>query len=92
MNPIAAAIVVGALVVGGKLARGKSPNVDNGIGVAGVAIGLALLSEINKDLGRAFATLVVVAVALVHFPAIARSVGLMEKGKGIGGTARDLVS
>lgn len=75
MNPIAASLVVGALVVGGKYARGKSPTIENGVGIAGVAIGLTLLTDINDKFGRTFSALVVLVVALAHFPVIAKKAG-----------------
>lgn len=78
MNPITASLVTGALVVGGKLARGDAPTIENGLGVVGVAIGLAVLNEMNSEFASAFGTLIVVAVAIVHFPAIVKATGLAE--------------
>lgn len=76
MNPIVASIVTGALVIGGKFADGKTPNMDNAIGIAGVAIGLSVLDQFNTKFAQAFGVLIVVAAALVHFPKIARATGL----------------
>lgn len=81
MNPIAASLITGALVVGGKLAEGKSPTIENGLGVAGIAVGLAVLNEMNTELASAFGVLIVVSVAIVHFPVIVKATGLGEKSK-----------
>lgn len=76
MNPLGVALSVGAMVVLGKWARDQSPGVDNAIGVAGLAIGLTIIEEMNEKLAAAFGVLVFVSVAIVHFPAIAKAAGL----------------
>lgn len=78
MTPVVAAVLTGALVVGGKYARGDSPTIQNAIGVGGIAIGLAILDQMNSKFASAFGVLIVVAVAIVHFPAIAKATGLAE--------------
>lgn len=78
MNPVTVSLAVGALVVLGKWSRDQSPNIDNAIGVAGVAIGLALLDQIDGRLSKAFGTLILVSVAVVHLPQIARKAGLTK--------------
>ena len=80
LNPVTTAVVTGALVVGGKWARGQSPNIDNAVGVAGIAIGLAVLEQFSQPLSAAFATLILVTVAMVHFPAISKAAGFEIKG------------
>lgn len=76
LNPVTTAIITGALVVGGKWARGQSPNIDNAVGVAGIAIGLAVIEQMNEGLAAAFSALILVTVAIVHFPAIVKASGL----------------
>lgn len=78
MNPITVALATGALVVLGKWSRGQDPNIDNAIGVAGIAVGLALLDQIDARLGRAFGVLILVSVAVVHLPEIAKKAGLVK--------------
>lgn len=80
LNPVTTAVISGALVVGGKWARGQSPNIDNAVGVAGIAIGLAVLDQMNEQLASAFAALILITLAMVHFPAISKSVGFGVKG------------
>jgi hypothetical protein len=78
MNPVTVSLAVGVLVVLGKWSRDQSPNIDNAIGVAGVAIGLALLDQIDGRLSKAFGTLILVSVAVVHLPEIAKKAGLVK--------------
>lgn len=78
MNPVATAVTAGALIVAGKWARGQSPNVDNAIGVAGIALGLALLEQANTKFSNAFAALILVSLAAVHLPTIVKAVGFSK--------------
>lgn len=78
MNPVSVALTVGVLVILGKWARGKEPNIDNAVGVAGVAIGLAALEQINEQLAKGFGVLILVSVATIHVPKIAQSAGLLN--------------
>lgn len=77
MNPIPAAFLVGAMIVVRKWSDGKNVEIANVLGIAGVALGLATLGTINKDLGRAFGALIVVSVALWQAPDVLKKV---EKG------------
>lgn len=61
MKPIPTALLVGVLVVLGKWSISKSPSIDNAVGVAGIAVILSLLWEINEPLSKAFSALVVVS-------------------------------
>lgn len=79
LNPVTTAVISGALVVGGKWARGQSPNIDNAVGVAGIAIGLGIIDQMNAQLASAFSALILITLAIVHFPAIAKAAGF---GKG----------
>lgn len=80
LNPVTVAVISGALVVGGKWARGQSPNIDNAVGVAGIAIGLAVLDQMNEQLSNAFGALILITLAIVHFPAISKAAGFGIKG------------
>lgn len=79
MNPVATSLVAGALILAGKWARKEGPTIDNAIGIAGIALSLALLEQINVKLSRAFATLILVSLAIVHLPTIVQSVGFGKK-------------
>lgn len=78
MNPVTVALATGAMVVLGKWSRDQAPNIDNAIGVAGIAIGLALLDQIDARLARAFGVLILLSVAVVHLPEIAKKTGLVK--------------
>lgn len=79
MTPIAAALVTGVLIIAGKWSDGKAPNIDNAVGVAGVAVGLSLLDMANTKLATAFGWLIVLSVSFVYFPKIVKSTGLAKK-------------
>lgn len=76
MNPIATALVAGTLIIVGKWSINQSPNIDNAIGVAGIAVGLAVLEQANVKLSRAFGALILLSVTIVYFPKIAKAVDL----------------
>lgn len=75
MNPIATAVTAGALVALGKWSRGQTLNVDNVIGVVGIAISLAVIEQLDERIGNAFAVLILVSIASVHLPAIVKALG-----------------
>lgn len=76
MNPLSAALITGAMVIAGKWANKKTPNIDNAIGIAGIAIGLALLDQANERLATMFAWLIVLGVSIVYIPQITKAAGL----------------
>jgi hypothetical protein len=78
VNAVTAALIVGALMVGGKWAKGEAPTVENGIGVAGIAVSLAIIEQANEKLATAFAWLIVLSMAIVYFPSIAKGTGLAK--------------
>lgn len=78
MNPVATAMVSGGLIVTGKWARGQAPTVQNGIGIAGIALGLALLEQFNVGLSRSFGALIVISLAVVHLPTIVKELGFQK--------------
>jgi hypothetical protein len=80
MNPVAAGVITGVLVVGGKWADGKAPNMQNAIGVAGIAVGLAVIDQASEQMATAFAWLIVLSVFIVYFPKIVRGTGLAGGG------------
>jgi hypothetical protein len=76
VNPVSTALITGAMVVAGKWSEGKSPNIDNALGVAGIAIGLSLMEQANERLAAMFGWLIVLSVTIVYFPKIAKGTGL----------------
>lgn len=84
MQPVATALVVGALMVGNKWARGKVPTMDNAVGVVGILVGLSLIAEANTKLASTFGTLIVVSVALIQGPVIFDAIGKGAKPKPVG--------
>lgn len=81
MSPIESTLAVGALTYGGLVARDKQPDITHAVGLGGIAVGLSILEGMSPKLSSAFGTLIVVAVAIVHFPAIAKATGLAEGKK-----------
>lgn len=81
MNPLVTGLLVGALTTIGRWSRGKGLTIDTVLGVLGVAFGLAIIEQFNKDLAKAFSALVIVAVAWVHLPHILKQTGLEDLGK-----------
>lgn len=78
MNSVSAALITGALIVAGKWASGKAPNLDNAVGVAGIAVGLSLMDQANPKLASAFGWLIVLSVAIVYIPRITKATGLAK--------------
>jgi hypothetical protein len=78
MNPVVAAVVAGAIIVAGKWSKGKSPSVDNAVGVAGIAIMLSLIETGNAKLANSFAWLILVSLSVVYIPSIVKAAGLAD--------------
>ena len=78
MNAVTAAVITGALMVGGKWAKGELPTLQNGIGIAGIAVSLAVIGQANAQLETAFAWLIILSMAIVYFPAIVKGTGLSK--------------
>lgn len=76
MNPLAAAGIVATLTTVGKWSRGDNISIDTILGAVGVAIGLAILAEMNREFSRAMGVLVVVAVLLAQGGSIFEKVKL----------------
>lgn len=76
MNPLAAALTTGALVVAGKWSQDKVPDLTNAIGIAGIAIGLSVIQSGNKKLAEAFGWVIVLSMTVIYLPPIVRGAGL----------------
>lgn len=82
MTPISTALAAGALIVVGKWSVDKVPTIENGVGVAGIALGLAALEQMNEKLSAAFAGLILVALMAIHLPNIVKSLGFTGAASG----------
>jgi Na+/phosphate symporter len=83
MDAVPTAVIVGALVIGGKASQKQTPNMQNIIGIGGVALGLALLQQINEKLASAFSFLIIFGVAAVYFVPMVNNV-FGASGKNLG--------
>lgn len=81
MNALVGALLVGVLTYLGRTARGKPMSIDIVVGIAALALMLALLEQVNQKLARDFVILAVLATALAHWEVIAKASGLEEKKK-----------
>lgn len=91
MNPIAASFLVGAMVVTRRWSQGENITIDNVLGIAGVALGLAVVGSMDRALGRAFGLLIVVSVALFQLGPLLENVGDQRSSRsGASGRSRFL--
>lgn len=79
MRPISTAIIAGALVVAGKWARDNSPNIDNAIGIGGIALGIATLRQFDEQFSESMAALIILSLLVAHLPAITDSIGFTNE-------------
>lgn len=75
MNTTSAAVLTVLVVTGGQYAQGKTLSMKILIGLGVFAIGLAALSEVNAELGKAFGLLVLVTAVLMYARPIAKGLG-----------------
>lgn len=80
MNPLAVGLVLGAVTTLARWARGKQASVDTVVGVVGVALGLAVIEQANKDFAKALGTLAVVGVSIVHLGDLLEAVRKATEG------------
>lgn len=80
MSPVVAAIIVAATTTIGRWARGKNLDVDIVVGLVGIAIGLSIIDQMNKDLAKAFGALAVIATLFAHADVIFGVVGKQSGG------------
>lgn len=66
MTPIVAGLTIATITTIGKWRRGKTLDIQTVVGLVGVAVSLALIEQIDKELARAFATLAIVGTLLAH--------------------------
>lgn len=76
MSPVIAAIFVGGITYLGRVARDKPMSINVVVGVGGLALGLAMLEQVNRDLAQKFAILAIVGTLLAHWQVIVKASGL----------------
>lgn len=76
IEPIMVAVLTGGTVVLSKWAQGRMPNVDNAIGVAGIALALTAMKMANEKLAAGFGMLILVSVFSVYLPPLVRGLDL----------------
>lgn len=82
MSTIIASVFVGVITYLGRAARGKSMSIDVVVGIAALALALAMIEQADKNLAKKFAVLVVLATLLAHWQVIVKASGLKaEPGK-----------
>lgn len=80
MNSVVTALVVGVITYLGRVARGKQMSIDLVVGIAGLAVALALVEEADKELAKKFSLLVVIGVLLAHWQIIVEKAGFTADG------------
>ncbi len=76
MNTTSAVVLAAAIAVTGRWAKGdKKVPMSVIVGIAGAAIFLSIMSEVNEKLGQQFALLLVVSAALIYAVPIAKWIG-----------------
>lgn len=79
-SSVVTAIAVGVITYLGRVARGKQMSIDLVVGIAGLAVALALVEEADKNLAKKFSALVIIGVLLAHWQIIVEKAGFTEKG------------
>lgn len=81
MNPVIASVFVGVITYLGSIARKKPLTIDVVVGIAALALALAMIEQANRELARKFAVLVVIATLIAHWKVIVDASGLAKKAK-----------
>jgi hypothetical protein len=79
MTTVIASVFVGVLTYLGRTARGKQMSINVVVGIAGLALALAMIEQIDKELAKKFAILAVVGTLLAHWQVIVKASGLSNK-------------
>jgi hypothetical protein len=81
MDPLNSAVLTGAVVTGGKWAKGDKLSIDTVVGAGALAIGLSLMNSSAPELASKFATLILVVALFMYGPALAWRAGLIDHKK-----------
>lgn len=75
MNPVVAALVTSAITVLSRWSRGNQVSIDVVVGLAGIAIGLSILEQIDSKFARAMGVLIVVGTLVAQGPTLFDAIG-----------------
>lgn len=78
MDPVPATLLTATVATLGRWSRGKTVDVRLVVGVVFMATALALVSQANRPLARAFGALIVVTTLLAQGQAITKKLGLSK--------------
>lgn len=78
MNPAIAAVVVGVITYLGRVARNKPMSINIVVGIAGLAVMLAVIDQIDSALARKFGILVILGTLFAHWQIIVEKTGLKK--------------
>lgn len=81
MNTTVELLVIGASVVAGQWANGKSITAKEVIGLFVLTLFLLLLNDAQPQIGRAFTTLILLVVVFAFWPQILFKLGLNPQQK-----------
>lgn len=76
MNAVIASVFVGAITYLGRAARGKPMTIATVVGIAGLALTLAMIEQADRELAKKFAILIVIGTLLAHWTVIVEKSGL----------------
>jgi hypothetical protein len=75
MNPVVAALITSAITVLSRWSRGNQVSIDVVVGLAGIAIGLSILEQVNSKFARAMGVLIVVGTLVAQGPTLFDAIG-----------------
>jgi hypothetical protein len=78
MNPISALALTGALVVVGKWGKGQKLDIRMAVGFAVLLVMFTIGEDINPQLTRGFAVLVLLTALLVYGPGVVKALGFSK--------------
>lgn len=79
MNPIPAALITATITTLSRWSRGKGLTINTVVGLVGIAIGLAVLGELNEQFAKAMGALVVVGTLVAQGPDLFNAVAKATK-------------
>lgn len=76
MNTVIVSVFVGTITYLGRVARGKQMTMSIVVGIAGLALALAMIEQVDRELAKKFSVLIIVGTLLAHWQIIAEKSGL----------------
>ena len=78
MDPVPAALAIGAITTLGRWANGKGLTINTVVGVVGIAVSLALIEQVSPEIARSFGVLVLLGTSIVFLPQIFKKSGVSK--------------